>query len=81
MTTQNVTLAVPKEILRKAKLIAVQRRTSLSGLLTRALEDVVAREESYRKARTRHGIIMKKGLDLGTKGKASWSREDLHARR
>lgn len=80
MTIQNVTLAVPKEILRKAKLIAVHRKTSLSGLLTRALEDVVAHEESYHKARKRHASLLKKGLDLGTKGKVSWSREDLHAR-
>lgn len=81
MTTQNITLAIPKEILRKAKLIAVQHKTSLSGLLTRALEDVVMREESYHKAKKRHVSILKKGSDLGTKGRASWSREDLHARR
>jgi predicted transcriptional regulator len=81
MTTQNVTLALPKEILRKAKLLAIQRNTSLSGLLTRALEDVVAREENYQKARKRHSAILRKGLNLGTKGKVTWSREDLHARR
>jgi len=81
MTTQNVTLALPKEILRKAKLVAIQRKTSLSGLLTRALEDVVTREENYQKARKRHSAILRKGLNLGTNGKATWSREDLHARR
>ena len=81
MTTQNVTLALPKEILRKAKLLAIQRKTSLSGLLTRALEDIVAHEENYQKARKRHYAILRKRLNLGTNGKATWSRESLHARR
>jgi hypothetical protein len=81
MRTQNVTLALSKEILRKAKLLAIQRKTSLSGLLTRALEDIVAHEENYQKARKRHHAILRKGLNLGTNGNATWTRENLHARR
>jgi predicted transcriptional regulator len=49
MNTQNVTLSLPKEVLRKAKMIAIQRRTSLSRLLTRALEDMVARRRQKRR--------------------------------
>ncbi len=41
-TTQNVTLAIPKDVLRKAKILAVQKNTSLSGLLTQTLIDLVA---------------------------------------
>jgi predicted transcriptional regulator len=80
MDTQNVTLSIPKEVLRKAKMIAIQRRTSLSRLLSRALEDMVAREEDYQKASARHRAILQKGFDLGTQGMANWSREDLHDR-
>ena len=80
MDTQNVTLSIPKEILRKAKMIAIQRRTSLSGLLRRALEDMVSREDDYQKASAHHRAILQKGFDLGTQGMATWSREDLHER-
>jgi hypothetical protein len=80
METQNVTLSIPKDILRKAKVIAIQRKTSLSGLLTQTLEDIVSHEESYQMARKRHLAILQKGFNLGTNGTVSWSREDLHER-
>lgn len=80
MESQNVTLSIPKEVLQKAKLIAIRRKTSLSGLMTHALEDIVAQDEEYELARKRHLEILRKGFDLGTQGKASWLREDLHDR-
>ena len=80
METQNVTLSIPKDVLRKAKMIAIQRKTSLSGLLTHALEDIVTHEESYQMARKHHLTILQKGFNLGTKGKSPGSREDLHER-
>ena len=80
METQNVTLAVPKDILRKAKLLAVRRNISLSRLLTEALEELVEGEEEYESARRRHLAILEQGLDLGTGGRATWRREDLHER-
>jgi hypothetical protein len=81
METQNITLAVPKEVLRKAKLLAIQKRTSLSRLLTHTLEEMVAEEDRYEVARQRSLAIMKKGFDLGTEGRVSWTREELHERR
>ena len=39
-STQNVTLSIPKDILRKAKILAVQKNTSLSGLLTQTLTEL-----------------------------------------
>lgn len=80
MEKQNVTIAVPKEILKKAKHIAVNRQTSLSRLLAEALEDIVERDDAYKKAKDRQLASMKKGFNLGTKGKITWKREDLHAR-
>lgn len=80
METQNVTLAVRKDVLRKAKLLAVRRNTSLSRLLTEALEELVERDEGYESARRRHLAILERGLDLGTGGAATWRREDLHER-
>ncbi len=77
-STQNVTLAIPESILRKAKILAVQKNTSLSGLLTQTLIDLVAHQESYEQARQRNLALLKSGIDLGTQGQAPWKREDLH---
>ena len=76
--TQNVTLAIPKDILRKAKIIAVQKNTSLSGLLTQTLADLVAHQEGYEQARQRNLALMISSLDLGTQGNITWKREQLH---
>src|SRR4030067_291332 len=53
-TIQNVTLAIPKDILRKAKILAVQKNISLSGLLTQTLADLVAHQEAYEQGAQRN---------------------------
>ena len=78
--TQNVTLALPKNILRKAKILAVQRNTSLSGLLTQTLVEIVSRQDDYNQARQHNLAMLKEGFDLGTQGQKSWIREELHER-
>ena len=72
--TQNVTLAIPKEILRKAKILAVKNNTSLSGLLTKTLEAIVSDDEKYQQARLSNIKLLRKGLNLGTQGSISWTR-------
>ena len=78
--TQNVTLAIPKDLLRKAKILAVQKNTSLSGLLTQTLAEMVSREEGYEQARQRNLAALNQGFDLGTQGNITWQREELHER-
>ena len=68
-----------KDLLHKAKRIAVNRRKSSSGLLTEMIEDLVSSEE-YAQARDRQIARLKRGLDLGTRGQASWTRDELHER-
>jgi len=80
METQNITLALRKETLRKVKAIAAKRRTSVSGLLANVLEELVAQDEGYKVARRRHLRTLDVGHDLGTKGKCTWTREELHER-
>jgi hypothetical protein len=50
---QNIILSIPKEILKKIKHIAIERNTSVSGLLASHLEQIVAREDKYKTARSR----------------------------
>jgi hypothetical protein len=80
METQNVTLSIPKDTLRKAKILAVRRGASLSGLLTQALEEIVAQDEAFHHARTRHLQWLANSPDLGTHGDITWTRDDLHER-
>lgn len=80
MQKQNVTLSIPKDLLQKAKIIAIKNNTSLSGLLRGYLTEIVKKEEDYQLAKTRHRQILKKGFDLGLKGKIFWKREELHER-
>ncbi len=78
--TQNITLAIPKDLLRKAKILAVQKNTSLSGLLTQTLVDLVERQEAYEQARLRNLAVLNKGFDMGTRGNITWNRDELHER-
>jgi len=81
METQNITLAIPKDILLKGKQIAVQRKTSISKLLIHSLSEIVSQNERYEMARRKHLALLEQGFDLGTEGKSSWTREQLHDRK
>ena len=76
--TQNVTLSIPKDVLRKAKILAIQKNTSLSGLLTQTLAELVAHQEAYEQARQRNLSTLKSGFNLGTYGQITWKREEIH---
>jgi hypothetical protein len=80
MSTQNITLSIRKDILLKVKIIAAKQDTSISGLLTRVLEEIVSKEEGYQAAHRRHLEILDSDLDLGTNGDLPWTREELHER-
>ncbi|GAB6273187.1 MAG: CopG family transcriptional regulator [Peptococcaceae bacterium] len=80
MEYQNITLSIPKDILRKVKHIAIEKQTSVSGLLARILEELIQKEETYVNARERHLAILNRNIDLGTQGIIKWSRRSLHER-
>jgi len=80
MDTQNITLSIPKDILLKAKLLAVRRNTSVSGLITRTLESLVRQEDAYARAQQRHLQRMDGAGDLGTGGRSTIRRGELHER-
>ncbi len=81
MNRQNVTLSLPKSLLKRAKVIAASKEKSLSQLLRESLEEKIKESTGYKKAMERQLRFMKKGFDLGTKGKITLSREELHERR
>lgn len=81
METQNITLALPKDVLLKVKLLAVRRQTSVSRLLAQTLENLVRQDEDYSHARLRHLQRLDQGIDLGTDGQITTTRDELHDRR
>jgi predicted transcriptional regulator len=80
MDRQNVTLSLSRSLLRKAKVIAAKKEKSLSELMKEAIEEKVNEDTGYKKARERQLRLLKKGLNLGTKGNSTFSREELHVR-
>jgi len=80
MQYQNITLSIPKELLKKIKHMAIDRRMSISSLLTKTLEEIAYKEDFYEKAKKHHLSVLNTGLDLDTRGEINWRREDLHER-
>ncbi|MDN5277099.1 MAG: hypothetical protein PWR01_1064 [Clostridiales bacterium] len=76
---QNITLLLPKDLLRKVKHIAIDRQTSVSGLLTN-IEEIVRKEDLYEKPKWRNvSLLERDNINLGTEGKITWNRDDLYA--
>lgn len=77
---QNVTLSLPKSVLRKAKKIAIDRNTSLSGLMIKLIADLTEAEDQYTIAKQKHLAWLSQNIDLGTNGQIDWSRDSLYER-
>jgi hypothetical protein len=75
---QNITLAIDKPLLKRAKAIAAQRGTSISGLLTQELGKLVDREAAYAQARAKALFHLDNPHPLG--GAGIPHREALHDR-
>jgi len=80
MEKQNVTLSMPKALLRKAKVLAASCDKSLSALLRESLEERIRSASGYNQAKKRQLRLLNKGIDLGTKGDIAISRDELYAR-
>ena len=78
--TQNVTLSLPKPLLKDARHVAVERGISLSRLLTDTLAEAVSRDRAYDQAAARFLKRMDKSLALGTNGRRPSTRPALHDR-
>jgi hypothetical protein len=80
MEKEKVTLVLPKETVRQARLLAAERNTSLSAYLVDMLEEIVMKAEAYELAKEQSLALMNQGLNLGTGGKITWTRDELHER-
>jgi hypothetical protein len=75
---QNLTIAVSPETIRKAKILAARRSTSISGLLAEQLELLVGADEAYERSARSALALLEKGFHLG--GLITASRDEWHER-
>jgi hypothetical protein len=75
---QNITLRLSKRTIQKARVLAAQRSTSISGLLTSQIEQLAEAEDKYEQAMARAFAMMDEGFDMGEIPKLD--RDALHER-
>jgi hypothetical protein len=78
MTKQNLTVSLPQQTIRKAKILAARRGSSISGLLAEQIEILVGEEETYERAERQATALLDQGFHLG--GVIRASRDEWHER-
>lgn len=76
---RNITLTLPSELVRQAKIIAATRDTSVSALVAEYLSSLARREYDYDQVWQDEQQLMTEGLPMRV-GDVTWSRADSHER-
>jgi hypothetical protein len=77
MTRANLTLQLDTEVIKRARIVAAKRGTSISALAAIQLIELVDQDERVEQARDRAEAILKKAVPRGGR---SWTRDELHDR-
>ncbi len=75
---QNITLCLERDLIKKGKVIASKRETSLSRLLSDFLKQIINDEDLYELSQKKAISTLDRGFHLG--GRITCSREELHER-
>jgi hypothetical protein len=75
---RNVTISLSHQVLKKAKILAARRETSISGLLAQELEFLVGNEEAYERAERQAAMLLDGGFHMG--GVIRAGRDEWHER-
>ena len=78
--TQNITLSLPRDLLKRIKRVAADRDTSVSAIMADALARVADEDRRYDAARLRALAALKAARSLGTEGRRTWTRDEPHER-
>ncbi len=78
MAKTNLTIQLDEQVIRRARVVAAKRGTSVSALVARELDDLVEREDRYEEARQRAIELMAAATPRGARG---WTRDDIYAER
>ena len=75
---QNITLSIDKELIKNARVLAAQRQTSISRMLSEELQKLIEDSNKYEMAKKQALNCINRGFHLG--GEITVSREELHER-
>jgi hypothetical protein len=78
MAKTNLTLQLDEEVIRRARVVAAKRGTSVSALVARELTELAAQDARYEQARLRAEELMAKAKPRGGR---TWTRDDIYAER
>ena len=76
---QNITLALDRQVLRKARAVAAQRGTSVSAMIAQELEKLLATDRAYEQAKVKALGHLRTPFRLG--GAILVKRDELHDRK
>ena len=77
MARSNLTLQLDTDVIRRARIVAAKRGTSISALAAIQLTALVEEDERVEQARERAQAILEKAVPRGGR---SWTRDELHDR-
>jgi len=80
MTVSNITMSLDDELVKKARKIAMDKDTSITGLIRKYLQELVEQEElsNTTAAAELESLFRQSKAVVGRK---TWSRDELHDRR
>jgi hypothetical protein len=73
----NLTIQLDQTVIRRAKIVAAKRGTSVSALVAQELTELVERDERYELARAEAEALLQSVVPRGGR---SWRREELYDR-
>lgn len=77
MAKANLTIQLDEDVIRRARIVAAKRGTSVSALVARELDGLVEQDARYEEARRRAEELMRA---VTLRGSRSWRRDELHDR-
>jgi len=77
---QNVTLSLPKPLLRRFRVYAAERNQSMSRVMTDAIEALMNHDTDRESAKRRFLKGIRNAPDRGTGGVITWTRDEIHER-
>ena len=77
-TSQNITIRLDRRTLRRAKVLAATRNTSISRLLAQQIASLVGEDDVYEQAQRRALALLDRGFHLG--GSIEATRDEWHER-
>lgn len=77
MSRTNLTLQLDADVIRRARIVAAKRGTSVSALAALRLTELVEEDERFEQARSRAAAILAASTSRGGR---TWTRDDLYDR-